>query len=464
MQDPLRGHLVRLKDAQPLTHGGHDDMTTKTRRPKGSGSIRDRSGDPRRPRWFAEYPAVVSTYRCVLSDGTVLVDHTTEDKARRRQRMRGGRVETDGERRAHVSRGPFSRKADAETWLRDELARVREGRPTNPERRNVRVGTVLDEWFAVRRHSLAATTQGVYESIIRDRLRPAIGSVKLADLRPAQIARMLDDLRQPGSNRRGVARDRGLSETSIQHVFTVLRTALQWAVRQRLISHNPADDVDRPQRARTEMRIWTSDQLATFLDYVRDDRLYPLLRTAAMTGARRSELLGIRWSDVDLDAGTVSISRARVRVRDGMHEAPSTKTGKSRVVDVDPVTVSVLKRWRIDQIADRVHWGPAWQGSDNPEDGYVFTRENGDPVHADHVQQRFERLVKAASVPVIRFHDLRHTHASLLLAAGTPVLDVAKRIGHASAAMTLNVYGHAVPGQGQKAATTFANLVDGAGG
>jgi integrase len=98
-----------------------------------------------------------------------------------------------------------------------------------------------------------------------------------------------------------------------------------------------------------------------------------------------------------------------------------------------------------------------------PSGPIVFTREDGTGVHADHVQQRFERLVRAAGVPVIRFHDLRHSHASLLLAAGTPVLDVSKRIGHASAAMTLNVYGHVVPGQGQKAATTFANLVDGAG-
>jgi integrase len=432
-------------------------MAMKTRRPKGSGSIRNRGTD-RHPRWFASYPVVVPTYRCVLADGTVLVDHTTEDKARRRQRMRGGRVETDGERRAQVSRGPFKRKVDAESWLRDELARVREGRPTNPERRNVKVGTVLDEWFAVRRHGLAATTEGAYESIIRDRLRPALGSVKLADLRPAQVARMLDDLRQPGSNRRGVARNRGLSETSLQHTFGVLRTAIQWAVKQRLVAHNVCDDVDRPQRQRTEMRIWTSDQLARFLDHVREDPLYPLWRLASHTGMRRSELLGLRWSDVDLEAARVSVARARVRVRDGMHEAASTKTGKSRVVDLDEVTVAVLRRWRTAQKAEKVAWGPAYVQS-----GLVFTREDGTGVHADHVQQRFERLVRAADAPTIRFHDLRHTHASLLLAAGTPVLDVSKRIGHASAAMTLNVYGHVVPGQGQKAATTFANLVDGAG-
>lgn len=152
-----------------------------------------------------------------------------------------------------------------------------------------------------------------------------------------------------------------------------------------------------------------------------------------------------------------AIPRARVRVRSGMHEAATTKTGKSRVVDLDPVTVAALKRWKAVQNEERLAWGAAYQPS-----GLVFTKEDGSGLHADHVQQRFGRLIAQAGMPTIRYHDLRHTHASLLLAAGTPVLDVSKRIGHASAAMTLNVYGHVVPGQGQKAAATFAALVDGA--
>jgi integrase len=111
---------------------------------------------------------------------------------------------------------------------------------------------------------------------------------------------------------------------------------------------------------------------------------------------------------------------------------------------------------RTAQKAERLAWGPAYTDS-----GYVFTAEDGRPLHADHAANRFARLVKAAGVPTIRFHDLRHTHASLLLARGTPVLDVSRRIGHASAAMTLDVYGHVVPGQGQRAAAAFADLVEG---
>jgi integrase len=390
----------------------------KTRRPKGAGSIRNR-GTERAPRWFA--------YHYVVLDG----------------------------RRRQVSDGPFSRKADAEAWLRDELKLAREGRATVPTR--ITVAELLDDWLAVARPQLSPNTRAEYQRVASKRLRPHIGDVRLTELRPAHIARMLEHLRRPGANRRGTTRDKGLSETSLQHTLGVLRTALSWAVRQRLISYNPADDVDRPQREDREMRVWSAEGLARFLDHPADDRLHPLFRLAAFTGMRRSELLGLRWSDVDLEAATISVRRTRTRVGYEMHEAARTKTrAGTRVVDIDPATVAVLRRWAKAQKAERLAWGPAYTDS-----GYVFTAENGRPLHADHAANRFARLVHAAGVTTIRFHDLRHTHASLLLARGTPVLDVSRRIGHASAAMTLDVYGHVVPGQGQRAAAAFADLVEG---
>jgi integrase len=205
------------------------------------------------------------------------------------------------------------------------------------------------------------------------------------------------------------------------------------------------------------MRTWSAGELAGFLERAAVDRLHPLFRLAAFTGMRRSELLGLRWADVDLEAATVSVRRTCTRVSYEMREAARTKTrAGTRVIDIDPTTVAVLRRWAKAQKAERLAWGPAYADS-----GYLFTAADGRPVHADHVAQRFSRLVKAAGVPVFRFHDVRHTHASLLLAHGTPVLDVSRRIGHASAAMTLDVYGHVIPGQGQRAAAAFADFVEG---
>lgn len=388
----------------------------KPRRPKGSGGIRNR-GTERNPRWFAIHWVTV-----------------------------------DGERR-QVTKGPFSRKADAERWLQDELQLTREGRPTLPSK--ITMAELLDEWLAVRKPGLEPSTFAEYTRYVERRLKPHIGHHKVKDLRPGHVARMFEALRQPGANQRGKGK-RGLSETSIQHTHVALSSALDYAVRQRLIAHNVMADVDRPRRQRTAMRVWSAGQLTKFLASVEDDRLHPVLRLASHTGARRSELLGLRWPQLDLAAATMSVTGRRTRVGYEMVERAGTKTAAgARVVDLDPATVDVLRAWRKAQGAEAELWGVAYV-----ETGYVFTAENGEPLHADHLAQRFERLVAAAGVPTIRFHDLRHTHATLLLKAGVPPHVVAQRLGHASPALTLSVYSHVLPRQQAAAAAAFAKLVD----
>jgi integrase len=239
---------------------------------------------------------------------------------------RGGRKASPGEQRA------FSLKKEAEAWLRAELQLAREGRPTIPHRQTV--GELLDEWLAVVSHRLAPSTLGEYRRIVDHRLRSHLGSVKLADLRPAHIAGMFELLREPGGNRRGNTAG-GLSETSLMHTHAVLRTAPALAVKQRFISSNPAEDVDRPKRRQGEMVIWSADEPGRFMAFCRRDRLYPLLRLAAFSGMRRSELLGLMWSDVDLDRGTVSVRRARTRLGYEMVDRAETKSaaGSSRSPD-----------------------------------------------------------------------------------------------------------------------------------
>lgn len=389
------------------------------RRPKGSGGIRNR-GTERNPRWVAYY-----------------------------------RVPDERGKRREVSKA-FTKKADAEKWLGDELQRLREGRPTLPSK--ITVGELVDEWLEARRPNLEPNTFAEYERIAEHRIKPHVGRYRVRDLRPAHVARMFAALRQPGSNRRGKGGG-GLSETSLQHTHSTLRSALDYAIRQRIITHNVMGDVERPRRGATEMRFWSAAELATFLADTEGDRLHPLFRLASHTGCRRSELLGLRWPQLDLDAGTLSVTRRRTRVGYRMTERAGTKTrAGARTIDLDPETVEVLKRWREAQAAERSAWGLAYVDS-----GYVFAAENGEPVHADHVAQRFERRMARAQVPAIRFHDLRHTHATLLLKAGVPVHVVAQRLGHASPALTLSIYSHVLPRQQLEAATAFAQLVETAG-
>jgi integrase len=316
------------------------------------------------------------------------------------------------------------------------------------------VTELLDEWLARRRASLEPNTHADYGGMIERRLRPYLGHHKVKDLRPSHVVDMLDALRLPGVNRRGKAK-KGLSETSLQHTYDLLHVVLDYAVRQRIVAYNVLADVDRPRRQPREIEVWSARHLAAFLDTCADDRLFPLLRLASHTGARRSELLALRWTSVDLTGASVSISSRRTRVGYEMVHRPGTKSSAgSRVVDIDPATVEAMRLWRKAQDAER-HAGLAYVDS-----GYVFTAENGEPVHADHVANRYDRIVASAPVPTLHFHGLRHTHATLLLKAGVPVHVVAQRLGHSSPALTLSIYSHVLPRQQAAAAAAFASLVE----
>lgn len=390
----------------------------RSRRPKGSGGVRNRGTD-RTPRWFAYW----------YHD------------------------DPDGNRR-QLSKGPFSRKRDAETFLAEQLERFRDGRGVVPSKVSVE-SFLTDTWLPVARHDLARSTFLNYQSMVRNRLVPYLGRVRLQDLGPGQIATCYDALRSDGANQRGRPGGR-LSETSIQHTHRLLHAALEYAVAQGLLPRNPADGVRKPRRVKVEMRAWDSDELGTFLRRSADDRLFPLWRLSAYTGMRRSEVLGLRWIDVDLRKATVTVCRKRVDVGYEMVEEVGSKSDAGvRVVDLDAGTVAVLRGWRTSQLEDRVAWGPAWT-----ETGLVFTRENGVGLHADHVAGMFRRAIREACVSRIRFHDLRHTHATIMLKQGQPLKVVSERLGHASPTFTMAVYQHVLPGMQAEAARAFAESID----
>jgi integrase len=361
-------------------------------------------------------------------------------------------VTVDG-RRVERGEGPFRRKADAEEWLAGQLQLQREGRPVVPGK--VTVGDLLDDWLASCQPRVSPNTWEEYERHARLRLRPHLGHHRVTELRPGHIAVMLNELRHPEANLHRGMKGRRLSETTLQHVHDTLNAALAYGVRQRMLAHNPAGDVDRPRRTDTEMQVWTADELASFLATIEGERLHPVFHLAAFTGARRSELLGLQWPDVDLRGATVSVRRARVRADGEMVTRSRTKSARgTRVVDIDPTTVAVLRRWKRAQKAERLAWGAGYQPG-----GAVFTAPDGPALHADRVADRFIALVaQRDDLPRIRFHDLRHTHASLLLAAGVPPVDVAARIGD-SLATLMSTYAHVIPRRGHQAAAAFAELL-----
>jgi integrase len=395
-------------------------VTAKKRRTKGTGGVRNRGTD-RAPRWQAYYSVTV-----------------------------------DGQRH-QITEGPFTRKADAEAWLREELVAADKGEARVPT--TITVTDALREWLDHRRHEVAANTWAEYRRDVELRIIPNLTvGLRLRSLTGAHIARLYQRLREPGADKRARPEDpRGLSEASIGHTAGTLHAALQWCVtKRRWLVRNPANDAPRIKPERVEMRVWEPHQLAAFLKAAEDDRLWPIFRLAACTGMRRGELLGLRWGEVDLDAATLTVSRRRVRNATAMVDVlgAKTRTGE-RTIDLDPATVAALRRWRTRQLEERLAAGEAWAGTAD----HVVTDELGAPMPASRLESRWAAGLRRADVPVIRWHDLRHTHATLLLNAGRPLHEVARRLGH-TPEMCLSTYAHLLRQQGQEGAAAFASLID----
>lgn len=202
------------------------------------------------------------------------------------------------------------------------------------------------------------------------------------------------------------------------------------------------------------MATWTAGELRQFLDHLRGDRLHSAFVLAATTGMRRGEVAGLQWADLDLDARTISIRRARVSVG-GRAQLSEPKTrGSRQQISIDPTTIATLRHHRAQQLRERVAWGPAWQDT-----GFVFTREDGTAIHPETFTKVFQHQVRSAGLPVIRLHDLRHTHATLALRAGIHPKVISERLGHANVGITLDTYSHAIPAMQEEAADQIAALV-----
>jgi integrase len=240
-----------------------------------------------------------------------------------------------------------------------------------------------------------------------------------------------------------------------------MHRALKQAARDGIAARNVAELVDRPRAERKEMRVLTPAQVATFLNAAEGDRLAALYRLAITTGMRQGECLGLGWADVDLEAAQIKVRhQLQTRVEGGPSlTEPKTARGR-RVIDLSPLDVQALQRHRIQQLKDQLALGEAWRNDLN----LVFVTQAGGPLDPSNVRHAFARLLTRAELPRIRFHDVRHTAATLMLAAGVHPKVVSERLGHASVAFTLDTYTHYMPSMGRKAAGRLDALLAAADG
>jgi integrase len=295
-------------------------------------------------------------------------------------------------------------------------------------------GAFLARWIDTK-SNIGIRSKERYTQIIRQYFIPEFGKVPLTQLRPDHIQAHLSKIQ-----------NEGLSASTARYHYCVIHGALETAVKWVLIYRNAADAVELPKIEHSEMQYWDADEMNQFLQHLIGNPYYPLFYTALFTGMRRSELLGLRWGDMDLLMCQLSVRRTLQRKEDGSYYFTDVKSKKSkRTIDLTPSTVDVLRR----HCANSAFSKP---------DDLVFAVK-GEPMRPNTITRAWQSACSASGVKVIRFHDSRHTHATLLLKQGVHPKIVQERLGHSTIAITLDTYSHVIPGLGKAAAQKFDELL-----
>lgn len=376
-----------------------------------------------------------------------------------------GERNADGTRkRSQRSKSGFTTKREATTALIELQARSAKGLTVDPSR--TPLGEFLDAWLTASRDRMKPSSLETARIHIKAHIKPALGGIPLRSLTPTAVKALYADLaRKQIPNGK-----RFLRPKTIHNVHLTLRSALESAVDDHLLDRNPAAKAHKAPASPDERETWTEEQLRSFLEIVRGDRLFGLWRTAATTGARRGELLALRWPKIDLERATLTIDRNRTRgessidpetgktIRSIVEVTPKSARSR-RTIDIGPETVRALREHRRRQLEERLAAGEAYDDLE-----YVFCRQDGRPYDPDHITDHFERIVRRGKLPAIGMHAaFRHLHGSVLLRDGVPLHVVSRRLGHANEAFTARVYAHVLPGQQAAAAATFEAAIDGRG-
>ena len=348
-----------------------------------------------------------------------------------------------------------TRRTDAERVLADLVQRKYGGEPVVKEK--LTVGDyLLFRWLPIQKTRLRETTYDSYARNIHLHVVSVLGRKRLVNLTVEDIDHFYAMLLTDGRKEQRDGANPGLSPKTVRNIHVMLNKAMVDAQRKGLVARNVVALADAPSSkadAHRRIKAWNANQLGTFLETISQHRLHPAYHLSSHTGMRRGELLGLRWCDLDLDAGRLSVRQALVSVAYEM-QISDVKTGASqRTIDLDPKTVEVMRRWSATRLAEK-------GGIAISPDDLVFVKENGAWPHPQTVSQLFDRTVAKTDLPRVALHDLRHTHATLLLKAGVPVKVVSERLGHTNVAFTMSCYQHVLPGMQAEAAAMFADIID----
>jgi integrase len=349
-------------------------------------------------------------------------------------------VTIDGKRLGRTTKT----QKEGREWIREMLNQIDEGLTYSNSK--LTLAQYIQEWLVSVENTLRPSTFKQYTQYAKNHITPYLGKLRLIDLRPDHIQKRYNQMAKEGYGPR-----------TVQLVHAVLRRSLGKAVKLRLISRNPAKAVTPPKSIPKEMKFLDEKQIQQLLSTAGEnkDHLYALYFLAIATGMRQGELLGLKWADLNWETGKLQVIRQLTRAKRGGFEftQPKTKAGQ-RTIQLSKEVLEVLKEHRKYQQYMYSFNHHRWA-----DDNLIFTNTIGSPLDKYNLLKRFKKLLKKAGLPDIRFHDLRHTAASIMLNNGIPVIIVSRILGHAKPSTTMDIYGHLIPGKQKEAASLMGRVL-----
>jgi integrase len=334
-------------------------------------------------------------------------------------------------------------KRDAQTECAKLITAITGGGFSDPNK--LTAADFLERWLTHMTTQVDARTHLGYSEKVRANITPLLGHAVLTKLRPDQIeaayTTALTSGRRNGSG--------GLSPRTVHHMHRILKQALKQAVKWKLLVINPCDAVDPPKVEKKEMKTYDMPQTVCALNEMRQTRFLIAYLLAAMCGLRRGEIGALRWKNVDLDTGAIRVVQTARQIGTEVSYKP-VKNAKGRPVALSPIMVSELRAHRARQMQEMLRLGLKVSG-----DSFVYAQPDGSPIKPGSITNEWKRLVAKHALPHIRFHDLRHTHATAMLASGIHPKIAQERLGHSSISVTMDLYSHVMPNMQSDAVATL---------
>ncbi|MCP3029019.1 site-specific integrase [Halobacillus sp. A5] len=346
----------------------------------------------------------------------------------------------NGKQHQKKKRG-FKTKREASKAMNEVLSQYNKGLYVEPS--SILYKDFLDQWLDDKKRQVQETTYDSYVILVDAHIAPRLGNIKLSHLKPIHIQNFYNHL----------SSEKGLAGASIQKIHTLIKDSLKKAVRWELLFKNPMDAIDRPKIIKPDVEVWTTEEANTFMAKAENDPLFMAFYLAYTTGMRQGEILGLRWKDIDFDKKLLMIRQTLVPGAKKLKSGAKSRAG-TRTISLPDKAVIKLQKYKKRMDIEKQLAADIFQDND-----LVVCTGLGTPINSSNLRRTFHRLIEEAQVKPIRFHDLRHTHATVLLLQNVNPKIVSERLGHADVRLTLDTYSHLLPNMQLEAASKLNEVL-----